>query len=68
MTYDNLKNIKMTAWIAKDTAFVVKMDMSMDVVTEGQTMSLVMSTSIDNINQPVTITLPPDAVNAIQLG
>ncbi|MEQ4487525.1 MAG: DUF6612 family protein [Dehalococcoides mccartyi] len=65
---DSLKNIKMTAWIAKDTSFVVKMDMSMDIVTEDQTLSIVMSISIDNINQPVTITLPPDAVNAIQLG
>lgn len=65
---DSLKNIKMTAWVAKDTSFVIKMNMTMDIVTEAQTMSLVMSTTITNINQPVTITLPPDAVNAIQLG
>ncbi|BAQ34212.1 MULTISPECIES: DUF6612 family protein [Dehalococcoides] len=65
---DSLKNIKMTAWVAKDTSFVIKMNMTMDIITEAQTMSLVMSTTITNINQPVTITLPPDAVNAIQLG
>ncbi|AQX74130.1 hypothetical protein B1772_00815 [Dehalococcoides mccartyi] len=65
---DNLKNIKLTAWVAKDTSYVIKMNMSMDMLIEAQTLSMVMSTTITNINQPVSITLPPEAVNAIQVG
>ncbi|WP_041228753.1 MULTISPECIES: DUF6612 family protein [Dehalococcoides] len=65
---DSLKNIKLTAWVAKDTSYVIKMNLSMDMLIEAQTLSMVMSTTITNINQPVSITLPPEAVNAIQIG
>jgi hypothetical protein len=65
---DSLKNIKLTAWVAKDTSYVIKMNLSMDMLIEAQTLSMVMSTTITNINQPVSITLPPEAVNAIQVG
>jgi hypothetical protein len=65
-------------WIAKDTYYIAKMDMIMDIELtpeamgfpeeEGvMTMDIAMSMLMYNYNQPVNIVLPPEAEDAIEV-
>jgi hypothetical protein len=58
------KNVKITEWIAKDTFYPIKVDMTMSMDIEGVVANVQMTTSQSNFNQPVTITLPAAAAKA----
>ena len=69
----SLSNITMTEWIAKDTKFVMKsvaaMDMTMNPDTEEEAkVAMDYTMTFYGYNVPVTIVLPPEAEDAIDIG
>ena len=69
----SLSNMTMTAWIAKDTKFVMKseaaIDMTMNPDTEEEAKVAMDYTMIFyEYNEPVTIVLPPEAENATAIS
>lgn len=61
------KDIKLKMWVAKDTFYTVKCDMTMSMEVEGSVMAVSMTMIQSKFNQPVTITLPAEANNAIEI-
>ena len=54
-------------WIATDTYFIVKSIVEMTMAVDLTTLSMTVTTSMDHINEPVTIELPPEAEAAIEV-
>lgn len=61
------KDVTVTAWVAKDTYYTVRCDMTMSVDVDGIVKSVSMTMNQSQFNQPVTITLPAAASNASSL-
>ena len=70
----NIMNMSMTEWIAKDTYFMMKTEATLDMTTttldtgEEATTAIVFNQRYYDYNVPVTIELPAEAENAIDLG
>jgi len=62
------KDVKLKMWIAKDTYYTVKYDMTMSMDIEGSVMAISMTMSQSKFNQPVTITLPAAAAGATEIS
>ena len=58
------KDVTVTAWVAKDTYYTVRCDMTMARDVDGNVMDVSMTMNQSQFNQPVTITLPAVASNA----
>ena len=64
-------------WVAKDTLFLIKAEMKMDVDVSGEAvgddsagdvrMQFEMNLLMSDYNQPVSIELPPEAENATEV-
>jgi hypothetical protein len=77
---DMIKEIGVTQWYAKDTFFPMKSDMSMTMVMNSEDMDpsgmmgdmemgmdMTMNMEFSNYNEPVSIELPPEAANAVEI-
>ena len=77
---DMIKEIEVTQWYAKDTFFPMKSDMSMTMVMTSEDMDpsgmmgdmememdMTMNMEFNNYNEPVSIELPPEAANAVEI-
>ena len=73
-----LRNFSFKQWIAKDTYFLTKVEMEMDMeltpeamgipFAEGEiNMDMVMTMLMYDYNQPVSIELPPEAEEAVEM-
>ena len=62
------KDVKITEWVAKDTYYTVKFDMTMSMDIEGVVADVSTTMSMSNFNQPVTITLPAAASKATDVS
>lgn len=58
------KDVNLKMWIAKDTFYTIKCDMTMSMEIEGSVMAISMTAYYSKFNQPVTITLPAEASEA----
>lgn len=74
---DMFKNISATYWVAKDTFYIIKGDLSfgMEITPEAMgvtdeegsvSMDTVLSMRMFNHDKPVNIVLPPEAENAVE--
>jgi len=54
-------------WVAKDTYFTVKTVVEMTMTVEGESMGMAVTVLVFDINEPVTIELPPEAEAAEEL-
>ena len=54
-------------WVAKDTYFTVKTVVEMTMAVEGESMGMAVTVLVFDINEPVTIELPPEAAAAEEL-
>ena len=76
---DMIKKVNVTQWYAKDTFFPMKADMSMTMVMTPENMGdemmgdmememdMTMNIEFSDYNEPVSIELPPDAKNAVEM-
>jgi len=70
----DMMNMSMTGWIAKDTYFVMKAEATLDMTTtspdtgEDATIAIVFNMKLYDYNVPVTIKLPAEAEDAIDIG
>ena len=70
----DMMNMSMTGWIAKDTYSVMKAEATLDMTTtnpdteEETTIAIVFNQRYYDYNVPVTIKLPAEAEDAIDLG
>ena len=69
----SISNITLTGWIAKDTMFVMKAEMAMDMTMSPDTeeeakVAMDYTMTFYDYNVPVTIVLPPEAEGAIDIG
>ena len=62
------KDVKLKMWIAKDTFYTIKCDMTMSMEIEGSVMAISMTADYSKFNQPVTITLPAAAAKATDVS
>jgi hypothetical protein len=62
------KDVKLKMWIAKDTFYTIKCDMTMSMEIEGSVMAISMTADYSKFNQPVTITLPAAAASATEIS
>lgn len=63
-----LQNIEFTGWVAKDTSWLVRTEMTMQMTIEGASMDLEVVSSLTSINQAGGITLPAEAQDAADLS
>jgi len=64
---DMITDFYVIEWIAKDTYFPVKFFMDMTVTIEGDPFGMTMTGLIHHINEPVSIELPPEAADAVEV-
>ncbi len=70
----DMMNMSMTGWIAKDTYFMMKAEATLDMSTTSQdtgeeaTIAIVFNMRLYDYNVPVTIELPAEAGDAIDIG
>jgi hypothetical protein len=70
LSADELESIKGMAfkeWIAKDTYFVTKMFMNLQMEEEGTMVDMSMTMKFYDYNEPMEITLPEEAEDAIDM-
>ena len=63
-----LTGIVVTEKVAKDTNFIVQTSTSLTMSIQGATAVLSAQSSVSKINQSFSIDLPPEAINAQQIG
>ncbi|MEN8614618.1 DUF6612 family protein [Dehalogenimonas sp. THU2] len=61
------KQLDVTFWVNTATYLPAKMDMTMAIDTQGVVVTMLMSATYEDVNQPVNITLPAAAQTAIEL-
>ena len=64
---DMITDFYVLEWIAKDTYFPVKFLMGMTMTLEGESFDVTMTGLIHHINEPVSIELPPEAADAVEV-
>jgi hypothetical protein len=62
------KDVEMTAWVAKDTYYPIRMDMTMTMNIDGEELDCSATMDYSKFNQPVTITLPSEALEAEEMS
>lgn len=64
---DIARNYSAKQWIAIDNFLLCKAEMDMEMTISDTTMDITMTLVISDYNQPVSIELPPEAENAIEV-
>ena len=64
---DIARNYSVKQWIAIDNFLLCKAEMDMEMAISDTTMDITMTLVISDYNQPVSIELPPEAENAIEV-
>jgi len=62
------QDIAVTEWVAKDTYYPIRCDMTMTMNIEGAEFDASATMNYSNFNQPVTITLPAAAIAAEEIS
>ena len=69
---DMIKDTSCTAWVAENTYYTMEiflgMTMEMDILGQKYSVTIDMTMTTSNINQPVNITLPVAATNATEIS
>ena len=63
-----VSNVTVTQYVSEETSLVKRMEMSMEMTTQGQTVSMTMTMTFDDYNEPVEIELPPEAEDATTMS
>lgn len=61
------KQLEVIFWVDKTTFVTAKTDMVVEVDFQGMKMKMTMSMVLDKVNQPIAITLPPEAQSAVTI-
>jgi hypothetical protein len=64
---DMISDLSIVEWIAKDTYFPVKFVMEMTVTSEEGSIDMTMTGLVHHINEPMSIELPPEAADAVEM-
>lgn len=64
---DLISDFSIVEWIAKDTYFPMKFVMAMTFTTEEGPVDVTMTGLIHHINEPMSIELPPEAADAVEM-
>lgn len=62
-----ITDLSLIQWVAKGTYFPMKMTLDMTMTIEGETIVMAMTMLMHHINEPVTIELPPEAADAVEV-
>lgn len=60
-------DVSVTMWIAEDTFYTIRCDVTMTVNIDGDAMDVSMVVNYSDYNKPVNITLPDEASEAIEI-
>jgi len=61
------KDVEMTMWVAKDTYYPVRVEETMTMNIEGSEFDMSGTMTYFGFNEPVTITLPAEALEAEEM-
>ena len=64
---DLISDFSIVEWVAKDTYFPVRFVMEMTFTTEEESVDITMTGSIHHINEQLSIELPPEAADAVEM-
>ncbi len=62
-----ITDLSITEWIATDTYFPVKAVIEMTMTIESETIDMAITITMYDFNEPVTIVLPPEAADAVEV-
>jgi hypothetical protein len=63
-----IDDFTLIAWVAKDTFYTVKTYIDMTMTVEGETTSMIMTMTLYAFNNPVYISLPAEAADAVEMS
>ena len=64
---DLISDFSIVEWVAKDTYFPVRFVMEMTFTAEAELIDVTMTGSIHHINEQMSIELPPEAADAVEM-